>query len=131
MTILVSLSIVHAQTPIVPPTDTNNATVASDYATDVKTGEASIANDVIAKNNQKEIADNEQVEGKEEDEAAEPQEAIEPEEAEEPQEAIENESEGEGGSEDSVQQSGEQPSGTNGTNETGQTSGGTGQSEGN
>ena len=103
---------IHAQTGTPPTTSpVVSATAISDYAKDVKDGEKGTANDVEAQNNQKDIADNENIEAQEETEAVEPVEAIEPEEAVEPQEAVENESEGDssGGkssSEGSKQESG-------------------------
>lgn len=101
--LFILVSAAHAQTPstsvsiapLVAPSGTTGANVQSDYAKDVTDGEKGTANDVEAQNNQKDVADNENVEAQEETEAAEPVEAIEPAEAEEPQEALENESEGE------------------------------------
>ncbi len=121
--IIASISIVHAQTPVILPSSTNTTTVVSDYAKDVRNGEKGTANDVEAKNNQKDIADNENIEAQEETEAVEPIEKIEPKEAVEPQEAVENESEGDksgGGTsfEGSIQKSDEQQPGTNNTSET-------------
>lgn len=79
------------------PNPTGITTVISDYAKDVQDGERETANDKDAQNNQKDVADNENVEGKEETETVEPQEAI--------------ESEGGTSSEGSGQKSGEQQKG--------------------
>lgn len=126
--IVAGVSVVHAQTPIASPSDTNTATVISDYAKDVQSGEKGTVNDVQAQNNQKNIADNENIQAKEETETVETVEKIEPKEAVEPQEAVENENGGSGGSEGSgIKSEGQQP----GANNINGTSEGGSKSEGN
>ncbi len=96
--ILLLPSIAYAQTHSPANTPVTNTTVSivptaltvvSDYALDVQQGKQSVNNDAEAQNNQKEVAENENIEAHEETEAVEPKEEIEPEEAKEPDEAIE------------------------------------------
>ncbi len=78
---LFGLTTVFAQTPTV-----TGSPIISDYAKDVQDGEKMSVDDQIAQNNQKEIKDVEDVEGREEVEDVEVKEKVEPQEAVEQQE---------------------------------------------
>ncbi len=95
-----------------PSTTTTVSTVMSDYALDVQQGKQFVNNDVDVQRNQKDVADNENIQAQEGTEAVEPVEKVEPQEAVEPKE-VENETEGEKSGGDTSSEGSKQESGSN------------------